>query len=309
VPWKGFRVSRNSAGRSHSPFRAVWAALLVSLVGSLLSTSISASAAVVESGYAYQVQTVYFSHGSSYAFLYVPCPSGQLAVASGALSGQPNGYLMSGTVTHAGTGSFATAFGYDLRQYQVTAQCVAASRLQGNVVASNVLRDHTVGGGDYVRRVSCPTGYLAYGGGGVLEQSGVYLREGLRTFASYPYGTSTWIYGGNGALGDASLTVETHCVPRAKLGTIRTVYQHVSGAAAWTASGKTVTASPRCPAGFFAFAGGAWWHSDTSSTAANLGVFSVSTMAVDTRGWTAVGKTWYPHTQLTVQVSCTDRLG
>jgi len=54
------------------------------------------------------------------------------------------------------------------------------------------------------------------------------------------------------------LVTSSHCLPRAKFGRVLTESTTVSGPGSWDAS--TVNASARCPNGYFAFAGGAYFH-------------------------------------------------
>jgi hypothetical protein len=56
----------------------------------------------------------------------------------------------------------------------------------------------------YVRRATCPSGTVAFGGGANVVSNGVYDVAGLSTFGTKPEARS-WTYGGAGDLGDRTL--------------------------------------------------------------------------------------------------------
>lgn len=117
----------------------------------------------------------------------------------------------------------------------------------------------------------------------------------------------TWTYAGTGALGTRSLVVETHCAPRQRLGNIRLVEQTITSPD--LTGRQQVFAAPRCPKGYFAFAGGGWFHSQSSGEPGWFGYLTANTKAADERGWSVAGDAFNPRTWLTARVQCTDRLG
>jgi hypothetical protein len=230
------------------------------------------------------------------------------------VSADPRAALLAHTTTRASTDAFASAHGAsDSEALQVKAQCVDAAKLAGSSHVSVRLRDHTGQAHQpYVRKITCAAGYVAYGGGGTVYNGTVYDPQGLYVYGSKPDGAS-WSYAGFGALGsDRSLGVETHCLPRKKLGKIVTVEQTVTSPEQkipGSGTRRPVWVGARCPAGFSAFAGGAYYHPIGSTVPSWDGYLRVSEMTSDDRGWFAGGDAFKPNTQLTTKVRCTDRLG
>jgi hypothetical protein len=277
---------------------------VVAMVGPL-SVIVSAPAVAAEPHYQHAVATTYFGGTGSQAGSYVTCPEGTAAVASGASSGQRLGFLQSGLTTFDGRGGYQTAWGWDWHQFQASAQCVTADRLAGNTLATVTLRDQTGSWRAYTRRVACPTGTVAYGGGAFTTYRGA-LTGGLATFGSVP-DAGDWTYSGAGTLNGTELVVSSHCLPRAKLGNIVTVISTVRGPDSY--ADVPVSTAARCPAGYFAFAGGAFYHQRGKSTPEWKGYLTILGMTADDRGWFALGRTFAPGVDLTVRVRCTDRLG
>lgn len=79
----------------------------------------------------------------------------------------------------------------------------------------------------HTRQATAPTGQSPTEVGGNVVTSGVYDPQGRYTYGTVPDGR-TWTYVGTGVLGTRSLVVETHCVPRRRLGPIRVVDVEVS---------------------------------------------------------------------------------
>jgi hypothetical protein len=238
---------------------------------------------------------------------YVDCPAGKLAVSSGSATSDLRGALLSGSVTTAGTGAFASALGVDGGSLEVRAACVDAARLRGSTTASFNRRESRMNHwGQYVDRATCAEGTVAYGGGGNVVTNGAYDPAGAYTFGTRPEGRS-WVYAGSVALGSRSLLTEAHCLPRTRLGTIVTVNRSVRGPNSTSRSRVSVGAS--CPDGYVAFAGGAWFATIGSDTPVWHGYLLANMMTTNDRGWVAVGDTFSPNTQLTVRLRCTDRLG
>ena len=289
-----------------STLRKVGAAVAVlTAVMSILAAAAPASAA--DPNYQQAFANYQFGAGTDYTNIsgYVGCPAGTRVVTTGATSGDRDSMLSGGSTTFDGTRGFHAAWGHDNRTLQLRATCVASSRLAGSFPTTLTVRDSRTGWRSYVKSVTCPAGTVAYGGGGNELTSGVPSGR-LYTFGSMPSGNG-WTYAATGTLGTSHLAVGAHCVPRAKLGNIVTVSN--------TATRPDVTgrpqilASARCPSGYFAFAGGAWYHPVGSTTPEWRGYLTTSDIAADERGWFAVGTTWYPGTQLTSVVRCTNRLG
>lgn len=279
------------------------AAATLTAVGSLLS---AAPASAAPPSYIHVAAN--FSINGGYGGGYVDCPAGKLAIASGAVSSDLHATLLANTTTPAHTGAFASATGLNDEILQVKAQCVDAAKLAGYTNATMTIRDSSGRFGYHVRKVTCPTGTVAYGGGGTVYSGTVFDLRGLETYASKPDGAS-WTYAGAGVLGSGRfLGVDTHCLPRARLGKIVAVQQ--SATSSMTPIGRTpVFVGARCPAGFAAFAGGAWYHTADSTAPMRLGALRVSEMSSDGQGWFAGGDAYTPGIKLTTKVRCTDRLG
>lgn len=239
---------------------------------------------------------------------YVACPTGQLAIASGAVNSDYTGYISSQSTTTAGNGSFAAgSSGLAGSALQTWTQCVPAATVRGFTRASLTVRDHTTTWAYHHRQVTCPEGSVAYGGGAnVLNPDGTYSREGLFTYGTKPDGRG-WTYDAGGVLDGRSLQVESKCLPRTRLGRIFDVSRTVRAPGALTRQRVTVGAT--CPDGYVAFAGGAFWHAVDSTTPGYFGLLSANVMTSNDRGWFAAGSSFGTEADLTVKVRCTDRLG
>jgi len=298
------------------------AAMITTAVGSLLavppasgverpadaSEATAGPAAVEYPNYTHQTGRFSFAQGY-YTGGYVDCPSGKLPIASGAVNSDPAGMLLSGSTTTAGTGSFASgqSAGGGAQELEVRSHCVDAAKLKGFSRASLSLRDHSgTSWSSYVRKATCPVGTVAYGGGGNVTTNGLYDVAGLYTFGTKPDGRS-WTYAGAGSLNGRTLLVESKCLPRNRLGKIVTVDDTVTGP---DSTGRhRVLGSAHCPEGYFAFAGGAYFHPIGSTTPSWDGYLKANMMSPDDRGWFVIGDTFTPNTQLTTTVRCTTRLG
>jgi hypothetical protein len=285
--------------------KVAYAAAALATAGSV-ATAAPATAAATYPGYTHVAATAAYPGPASNAGTYVDCPAGQLAIASGSVTGDPTGMLRSGSITTAGTGSFASAQGTGGYAMEVRAQCVPAAALTGATTASTLLRSHISGWGSHVKTATCPLGTVAFGGGGNMTSTGTYDVDGLYTFGTRPVGRS-WTYAGAGEMGSRGLLVEAHCLPRRKLGKIVTVNNTVTGP---DLTGRhRVFGGARCPEGFVAFAGGAWFHQPGTSFPTWDGYLAINMMAPDDRGWLAIGDTFRPGTKMSTRVRCTDRLG
>ncbi len=239
-----------------------------------VATSTPAVAAATYPGYTHMSATAAFPGAASNAGTYVDCPAGKLALAAGSVSGDPTGMLRSASVTTAGTGAFASAQGRSGYSMEVRAHCVDASALAGATTASTLVRSHIGGWGSHVRKATCPLGTVAFGGGGNMTTTGTYDVDGLYTFGTRPEGRS-WTYAGAGELGSRALFVESHCLPRKKLGRIVTVNRTVTGPDI-VGGRHRVFGGAGCPAGFVAFAGGAWFHQPGASVPTWDGYFQIT---------------------------------
>jgi hypothetical protein len=286
--------------------RVGYAAAALATAGSF-ATAAPASAAPTYPGYTHMAATAAFPGPASNAGTYVDCPPGKLAIASGSVSGDPTGMLRSGSITTAGTGSFASAQGRSGYSVEVRAHCVDAAALAGATTASLTVRNHIPGWSTQVRKATCPVGTVAFGGGGNMTTNGTYDIDGLYTVGTRPEGRS-WTYAGAGDMGTRSLFVEAHCLPRKKLGTIVTVNSTVTGPDI-VGGRHRVFGGARCPDGYVAFAGGAWFHKAGTTVPSWDGYLQVNMMAPDDRGWFVVGDTFTPGAQLTTRVRCTTRVG
>jgi hypothetical protein len=271
----------------------------IAAVGSLV---MAPAASAGPPSYLHVVESYGFGANQQFSGGYVSCPSGTKAMSSGAMGSGP---LMAGLTTFDGNGAYATAArGWVAdERVQVFAHCVEAGNLTGSTRASVTVRDTRPGWHYRSRRVSCPTGTLGYGGGSFVNTPSGPSQGGLYTYESIPDGNG-WRYSGAGYLDGNQFIVNTHCLPRARLGNIVTVTATDSS----TPTDYNLLATARCPAGYSAFAGGAWFHGTDSHTPMYVGHLNGSNTAADNRGWTAFGNTYGP-ARLTTKVSCTDRLG
>jgi hypothetical protein len=294
------------------------AALALTVVGAtatILSTSTlsvstasaSPTAAYVDPGYR-QVDVIFNFNGAGYAGDYISCPQGTKAVSSGSVLSAKYGGLLNGVTTYDGNGAYSTGFsGFGDGALQVTAHCVDAAHLAGAALSYVVTRTHRTGFHSYVKTPTCPTGTVPYGGGGWVDDHGTPVASGMYNHGSYPTARG-WTVAMTGDLTEAhTMMASTHCLPRSRFGKIVTVTDTVTGPNTGTLT--TVQAGARCPAGYFAFAGGAWFHSADSTFPVWRGYLWVSTMAADDQGWYAQGQTFQPGTQLSAVVRCTTRLG
>lgn len=289
-------------------FRHTKTRLLAAALGAVAAVTapLQATAAGTSSGYSTQVKTIQVS-GPGYGATYVDCPTGKLALASGLVTSDAEVILLMGSVTSAGTGAFGSTWSPRGGELQVWASCVAASRLKGATTATYSLRSHQHGvWGYYNRQATCRQGTVAYGGGANIVDQGVYDSKGIYTYGTRPDDRS-WTYAGTGELIERSLVVETHCLPRANLGTIVTVEEAVTSPNLY--GRQHVFAAPRCPAGYFAFAGGGWFHAGDSTAPGCYGYLSANMIAAADGGWFVAGDAFNPSSRLTARVRCTNRLG
>ena len=234
---------------------------------------------------------------------YVSCPAGMNAVASGATSSGLRDVLTSGLTTFDGNGVFVTGGSGPPSRLQVSARCVNAAQVQASTLATNLIRE---GGYRHAGRATCPPGTVPYGGGGVFSEPG-----GLP--GSWPFGTSgvhasmpdangtDWVFAARGTLfPDIEMWIWTRCLPRGEFGHILTVTATDTAPANYT----TLFAAARCPTGYDAYAGGAWWHRAGASTPTDIGFLTVSNMTADDRGWFARGWAVPQGAQLTAAVQC-----
>jgi hypothetical protein len=284
-----------------------WSAGTVLAVGATMGIVTPASAAVDPIGYQH-VDVTFGFNGGAYAGNYVSCPAGTSAIASGEAAYGTFSVLTNDVTTFDGYGAYGSGFsGFGDGGVQVSARCVASSRLAGNTVVSGALREHRTGWHTYVRTATCPTGTLPYGGGSFVNGVNGYVDlAGLYDYASFPSGQQ-WYVGRAGDLGNRYLWTSTHCLPRAKLGSV--VVRSATTTGANTTNRTNIAAGVRCPDGYFAYSGGAYFHAQGDSWPVWKGYLQVNTMSADERGWYAKGLSFEPNIQLTAVVNCTTRLG
>jgi hypothetical protein len=239
---------------------------------------------------------------------YIACPAGMRAISSGATSFGPSDRWTAGDTTFDGTGVFVTAAADKL---QVSARCVDAAQVQASTLATTTIRDsRPVARYPHFGRALCPPNTVAYGGGGFFTRPGGTPFGGFSVYASMPQNNGTeWFFGAAEPLfPDKELWVSTHCLPRSQFGQILIVTETDTSPPG--ASYPTLSVAARCPAGSFAFAGGAWWHRASGATPEWLGYLTGSNMTADDRGWAARGWAFNlgEPVRLTARVECMTRV-
>jgi hypothetical protein len=289
-------------------FQTATATLLTSTAALVLVSLGPASAGIDPASYQHvDVNHDYGPDGGAGGF--ISCPAGTKAVASGATSSGRDGTLKAGLTTFDQNGAFARGGGRAGEHLQISARCVDAAQVQSSTLAETTVRDHRPNVHFYSGRVSCPPGTVAYGGGGFFSQPGGPPEGGGSVYASMPDADGTgWFFATAGSFlpPDTELWIRTHCLPRVQFGQILTVTATETAPPDDPSSPDhpTVFVAARCPVGFSAYAGGASWHREGSSTPEWMGNLSVSNMTADDRGWFARGYTWLPDMQLTATVQC-----
>ena len=287
--------------------RLVRPAVVAALAAATLVSVGPASAAIDPASYLHVDVIRDYPGQSGQAGGYVSCPAGLKAVASGATSSGLRDVLTSGLTTFDGNGVFVTGRAHSPSRLEVSARCVTAAQVQGSTLATNLVRES---GGVHTGRASCPPGTLAYGGGGVFSEPGglpgTWPFGSRAVYASMPDANGTdWIFAAWGSLfPDLEMWTWTRCLPSGGFGHILTVTATEKTPGAVPAPGATLSSAARCPTGYYAYAGGAWWHHASSSTPALYGYLSVSNMTADDRGWFARGWTDTRGGALTATVQC-----
>lgn len=294
--------------------QAATAAQIASLAALVLVFPEPASAGIDPASY--QHVDVIHSYAGGLAGGFILCPAGTKAVASGATAAGQFDRLTTGLTTAVEdvafdtNGAFATAIGDGSGHLQISARCVDAAQVQGSTRATTAIRDHRPPEPPYLRtgRASCPSGTVAYGGGGFFSQPGSQPFGIGTVYASMPDAEGTgWFFATAGAPGtppSTEMSISTHCLPRDQFGQILTVTETQTAPPDDPSNFPTVFVAARCPFGFSAYAGGAWWHRGGSSTPEWVGYLTVSNMTADNRGWFARGWTFEGGTQLTATVQC-----
>jgi hypothetical protein len=287
--------------------RLVRPAIVAALAAAILLPVGPASAAIDPASYLH-VDVIRAYPPSRMAGGYVSCPAGMKAVASGATSSGLRDVLTSGLTTFDGNGVFATGRSYALPgRLEISARCVTAAQVQGSTLATNLV---TEAGYFHTGRATCPPGTLAYGGGGVFSEPGGLPGSwpfGSRAvYASMPDANGTdWVFAAWGSLSPGlEMWTWTRCLPSGGFGHVLTVTATEKTPVPVPDPRATLFAAARCPTGYHAYAGGAWWHHASSSTPALYGYLSVSNMTADDRGWFARGWTETRGGALTATVQC-----
>jgi hypothetical protein len=294
-------------------FQTATTARLASLAALVLVLPAPASAGIDPGSYHHVDVNHDYGPDGGFAGGFISCPAGTKAVASGATSSGLDGSLKAGLTTFDQNGAFAIGGGRAGEHLQISARCVDAAQVQGSTRAETTVRDHRPPEPPYLYsgRASCPPGTVAYGGGGFFTQPGGPPEGGGTVYASMPDADGTgWFFATAGGIlpPDTELWISTHCLPRAEFGEIFTVTATETAPPDDPSSPDhpTVFVAARCPAGFSAYAGGASWHREGSSTPEWMGNLSVSNMTADDRGWFARGWTSAigGGAQLTATVQC-----
>jgi len=288
------------------------AAAVVAPLAALLTLSLApgASAAIDPTTYQHVEKSHDISWGSDGGGGFVSCPAGTQAKASGAATTGLQDILAAGPMTtFTGLSGWARARGPLGDHVAVSARCVDAAQLQGSTLAPTVTKrdDRLFRTGSVTARTDCPRGTVAYGGGG-FSGGAAQPRAAESVFASVPDAAGTgWVYGvWDPFFSPSEATVTAHCLPRAQFGELATVYATAEYPPGWPPSSgyPTVQTTARCPAGFYAYGGGAFVHMAYTPTPERVGWLTVSTMTADDRGWYARGMPWLPGAQISAQVQC-----
>jgi hypothetical protein len=284
--------------------RLVRPAILAALGAAALVPVGPASAAIDPASYLHVDEFRDYPGQPGQAGGYVTCPAGMKAVASGATSSGLFDVLTSGLTTFDGNGVFVTGHAYSPSRLQVSARCVTAAQVQDSTLATNLVVND--GKGVHTGRATCSPGTLAYGGGGVFSEPGglpgSWPFGSHAVYASMPDANGTdWVFAALGSLHpDLEMWTWTRCLSSGGFGHILTVTATETPPSTYT----RLFAAARCPTGYHAYAGGAWWHRAGSSEPAFYGYLSVSNMTADDGGWFARGWTDVQGGQLTATVQC-----
>lgn len=294
--------------RTTPTFRRLAAALVAAASAAVL---LPAPTAVAETG-----AEVYSSVRKRFDFVgtlntggYVSCPTGTSSVTSGAVivSRPGEAALSNGQTTWERDGGYATGYAGSGDAMTLEVLCADSDRLTGStLVTQTVFGDSTQR--NLLGQASCPTGTVPYGGGSFVSRNGVPDPAGLAQFASFPKAHS-WTVGQSGVLQDRPLWVSSHCLPRAQVGSLRTVTESVRAPRLDGRDAVPVYVTATCPPGTFAIAGGAWFHRPGDLAPKARGFLTGSTTGGDGTGWYAEGWARRNATVLTARMRCTDRLG
>ena len=281
-------------------FQTATTARLASLAALVLVFPGPASAGIDPASYQHVDVTRDYANGVAGGF--ISCPAGTKAVASGATSSAQYDILTAGLTTFDQNGAFATAKNGS-GHLQISARCVDAAQLLGSTLATTDVRDHRPDEHFHAGRANCPPGTVAYGGGGFFSQPGSQPFGSNSVYASMPDADGTgWFFAAVGLLfPDKEMRISTHCLPRGQFGEIFTYT--ATDIAPDGQTYLTLSAAARCESGY-AYAGGAFWHREGSSTPERMGYLTVSNMTADDRGWFARGLAFVKGAQLTVTVQC-----
>ena len=107
---------------------------------------------------------------------------------------------------------------------------------------------------------------------------------------------------------DPEATVSAHCLARSQFGELATVFATDEAPPDHGGPAPILFASARCPAGFYAYAGGAFLHRPDTATPEWVGYLTASSMTADDRGWYARGWTFAPGAQVSAVVQCMTRI-
>jgi hypothetical protein len=292
--------------------RLTHSAAIAALAAATLVAAAPASAAINPASYRLVDSVVGFPYPNGAAGGYFFCPPYMKAVAWGATSSglRDPGITAGFTDASSDRGVFATAIGSIGQQLRMTARCVDDAQLQGSTLTTTLVNHpDPAQPWNHFARTACPTGTVAYGGGHYFNRGGQPASGGF-TYASIP-DTTGWMVGASSRSSDApDMVIVAHCLPRSQFGQIVTVRATDTAPADVQPSYPNypvLFAGAHCPAGFFAYAGGAWLHRFGDSTPTWAGYLTVSDMTYDDQGWFARAWVNTKHAQLTTTVQCMTR--
>lgn len=294
--------------RLHRLHRLARSIAIATIAVATLVAVAPASAAINPASYRLVDVTGYFPNPYGATGGYFFCPPYMRAVAWGATSSglRDTGITAGFTDGSSDRGVFVTGTGSGGQQLRMTARCVDDAQLQGSTLATAVVSNQSANGNHY-GGASCPPGTVAYGGGHYFPKPNGQASAGYSVYASMPGASGTfWVAG---ASGPSDMVVVTQCLPRSQFGQIVTVTATDTAPDEWPRwpNYPVLFAGAHCPAGYAAYAGGAWLHYFGLPTPQPVGYLTVSDMTYDDQGWFARAWTNYPHAQLTTTVQCMTR--
>jgi len=247
------------------------AAVMVVAAGTLFVGSTAPAAAAIDGNlFDFVSKTVSGSFGQHLSVTVMCRNAGWKVVAIGATGAT----LTSMRPTPAFDGAIVTALVSVGPSVTATIGCVEPAEVANALHIEVRIRDHASGFRDAVER--CPAGMIGFGGGGGFSGGDSnYLSADLVTADG-----RGWEFGGNVVNSGESTQLDLFCAPDDGSTFI------VSGGVASTGFFQTVRA--QCPAGYWAFAGGAYAANPDGSPNGN-GFFTESQLVNGTTAWEVTG--------------------